>query len=104
MDDLTFIYASCSTCEILAHLAKESLGLGRAALKLCHSMRSANPAPSTIDKAFNQLIEKHASVCMWLSLILDEADVYKADAIVKEEAARWRKRLEDRCHEEAERL
>ena len=96
MDDLTFIYASCSTGEILAHLAKESLGLGRAALNLYRSMHSANPSPSTIDKAFNQLIEKHASVLMWLSLILDETDAYKTDAIAKEEAAHWRKRLEER--------
>ena len=35
MDDLTFIYASCSTGEILAHLAKESLGLGR-----CRSIKT----------------------------------------------------------------
>lgn len=102
MNDLQYIKEHVSKREILARLYEATADLGYSALKLRNILTGGDPFPEDYDKFFEKLIVKSADVSLCLSLLWD-VDARAAVARMGL-AACWRRGLEDRCHEEAERL
>lgn len=99
MDDLQYIKEHVSKREILARLYEATADLGYSALKLRQALESKD---SDVLDHYLDLIDRAAEVKVCLSLLWD-VDM-RINAATGEQAAAWRQSLEDRCHEEAERL
>lgn len=95
MDDIEYISTHLSRCEILAQLAEDAAELSQAALKMRRALSGVNPTPVTEAEAWDNLVEEHADVSLCLCTLFTMQDIERANTIVEEKSARWRKRLED---------
>lgn len=104
MGDIEYISTHLSRCEILAQLAEDAAELAQTALKLRRTLDDVNPTPVTLPEACDNLAAEYAEVSLCIGLLLALEYTKKSLDISIKNAARWQQRLEDRCHEEAERL